>query len=135
MKKEGKLDEFVRKIIVVPIKPDVQPIAPIDQILQQYRDIKKLFEPLVNYSKFDVDDKKVESVVERLRRKKELKAEWAKMDEIEAKIEDPDEFKPKMAGKTKMPTFFFSNLVKKNRSSFQDALARNKMSGRFPRNH
>lgn len=133
MKKEGKLDEYVRKVIVVP---EVQPIPPIDRILQQYQEIKKLFEDssLINYSKFDVDEKKVESVVERLRKKKELKAKWAKMDELEAKGEDPDEFKTKMAGKTKMPTFFFSDLVKKNRSNIQDALA-NKMSGKFHRNH
>lgn len=123
----------MRKVIVVP---EVQPIPPIDRILQQYQEIKKLFEDssLINYSKFDVDEKKVESVVERLRKKKELKAKWAKMDELEAKVEDPDEFKPKMAGKTKMPTFFFSDLVKKNRSNIQDALA-NKMSGKFHRNH
>lgn len=116
---------------------EVEPIPPLDRILEEYKEIKKIFEDssLVNYSKFDVDEKKVESAVERIRKKKELKKKWAEMDELEAKMEDPDVFKPKMAGKTKMPTFFFSNLVKKNRSTFQDALSRNKMSGSFPRNH
>lgn len=133
------MDEYVRKDVYNIIVPKVEEprVPPVDKVLEEYKQTKKLFEEtsLVNFSKFDVVEAKVNIIVEKIKRKKELKEQWKKMDELAAKIEDPDVFKPKMAGKTKMPAFFFSNLVKQNRSSFQESLERNKMTSRFCRNH
>lgn len=87
--------------------------------------------PLHNVTKLAVDEKKVEKIVEGLRRKKISKAKIARVeDTFGYESEDLGGFKPKMAGNTKMPAFFFSNLVKQNQSVFQKAEARNRMQFR-----
>jgi hypothetical protein len=130
LKRQGKLDEYLKERGEEP-KPQVeeQPKVVDDPVLEQYKEMKKIFEfQLVNYSKFDVIEKKVEEVVKRMKVKKKLAiAKKARMEEDEIHIPDPEEFKPKMAGKTGLPSFFFSNVVKQNRSAFQKSDARNRM--------
>lgn len=127
LKKEGKLDEYLQEKNMNVPKPVEQPEPdPIEVTLQKYKETKKLGEEnfrLVNYSKFDVDEKKVEKIVNRMRRTKKLKKKWAQLEqeEQEAEIEEPPEFNPRMAGKTGLPIFFFDNVVHQNRSAFQRA--------------
>lgn len=108
------------------------PAAPkFEEIMKEYQERRKADEAqiLINYSKLDVDEKKVEQVVKRIKlKKKHAKMKKARMEEDEVVIEDAEEFRPKMAGKTGLPTFFFSNLVTKNSSSFAKADARNRMN-------
>lgn len=133
LKKQGKLDEYLKSKGEEP-KPKVveeQPRVVDDPVYEQYKEMKKEFEfqfQLVNYSKFDVIEKKVEEVVKRIKVKKKLaKAKKARIEEDEFHIPDSEEFKPKMAGKTGLPSFFFSNVVKQTRSAFQKTDARNRM--------
>ena len=134
MRKEGKLVEYLKDIKKPELK---QVIAPeptsVDLILEKYSEIRKL-EPkseLVNYSKLDGDvKKKVKKVV----KKKVKKSKKARIEE-DPVIEDPEEFKPSMAGSTGMPVFFFSNLVKESCSAFKESAARNRMMYKtFPQN-
>lgn len=133
LRKAGKLNEYlknpeknVKKLMKEP-KPN-----PVDITLQQYKETKKLSEgetELVNYSKLDVDETKVELIVNRIRRKKKLVKEWAQLEkkELEVEQQEPQYFKPRMAGKTGLPVFFFSNLVSQSRSCFLKADTRNRM--------
>lgn len=139
LKKEGKLQEYLKeKAVEVKPSPVVVQME-VEDILQKYKETKKLCEeesPLVNYSKFDVDEKKVEKVVKQMRlKKKHQKAKKARIEQdLNYVVEDSEEFKPRMAGKTGLPHFFFTNLVTENRSAFQKADARNRMLSKiFPR--
>lgn len=143
LKKEGKLAEYLKKKEAEEAekaarqpKPNVEESVQIDELLQKYKETKKLDienSVLINYSKFDVDEKKVEKIVKQLKTKKQKvqKAKKARIEqsrfEVEMEIDETEEFKPKMAGQTGLPSFFFSNLVKQNRSAFQKADARNRM--------
>lgn len=134
MKKEGKLEKYLAEKAKkeANAKPVEQPETwSLDKILQQYKEAVKFGAEdsgLRNCSKFDVDQKKVEVIVARMRRKKKLeKARQARLEEDEFYIEDPKEFQPRMAGKTGLPVFFFSNIVQQNRSAFQNAVNRNRM--------
>lgn len=145
LKKEGKLKAYLEQKAKEepPTPPPPKPVEPtptwdFNDVIEKYKEIKQLDEDtgLKNLSKFDVDEKKVEVIVKRLKSKKKI--EIAKKARLEAdpycEIEDPEEFRPKMAGQTGLPTFFFSNLVKQNRSAFQKADARNRMINKiFPR--
>lgn len=143
LKKEGKLKEYLeQKAREAAPPPPIEPIVETptwdsDQIIQNYKEVKKLEEEeLKNRSKFDVDEKKVEVIVKCIKRKKSIaQAKKARIEvDSDVEMEEPAEFKPKMAGKTGLPTFFFSNLVKQNRSAFQKADARNRMLNKiFPR--
>ena len=69
-----------------------------------------------NKAKFSVDEEKVEKILKQMRKKKSLKIEEYREEE---KIkENSSEFRPKLAGKTGLPVFFFKNLVNQNRSAF-----------------
>lgn len=146
LKKEGKLAEYMKKKEAEKAEEakkhpkQVEEAVQIDELLKKYQETKKLDienSVLINYSKFDVDEKKVEKIVKQLKTKKQkvLKAKKARMEqaryEVEMDIEEPEEFKPKMAGQTGLPSFFFSNVVKQNRSAFQKADARNRMTYKF----
>lgn len=112
-------------------KPKNPETPKFEEIMVEYQEQRKADKEqiLVNYSKFDVDEKKVEQVVKRLKlKKKHEKAKKARMEEDEAVIEDAEEFRPRMAGKTGLPTFFFSNLVTQNLSTFVKADALNRMT-------
>jgi hypothetical protein len=112
-------------------KPKPPDMPSFEEMMKEYQERRKADEEemLRNYSKLEVDEKKVEQVVKRMKlKKKHAKAKKARMEEDEMVIEDSDEFRPKMAGKTGLPTFFFSNLVTQNRSSFVKAEARNRMN-------
>lgn len=76
--------------------------------------------------KFSVDEEKVEKIVNQIRRKKSLKLEEYRED-VEVH-DNGSEFRPKLAGKTGLPVFFFKNLVNENRSAFlqPDACKRNR---------
>lgn len=137
LRRHGKLDEYLEKLEAE--KPKTEQVAaepavdPVDDILRRYKEIKSMFAetPLHNVTKLAVDEKKVEKIVEGLRRKKISKAKIARVeDTFGYESEDLGGFKPKMAGNTKMPAFFFSNLVKQNQSVFQKAEARNRMQFR-----
>lgn len=136
LKKQGKLDKYLReKVKEEPLPETKEEVVTwdIDDICQRYKETKKLDEEgqvLKNYSKFDVDEKKVELIVNRIKRKKKIdKAKKARRLEQDfgIDIEEPEEFKPPMAGQTGLPKFFFNNLVNQNRSAFQKADARNRM--------
>lgn len=112
------------------------PNAPkFEEMLVEYQESKKTDDThlLSNYAKFDVDQKKVEQIVKVLKiKKKHALAKKARMLEDET-VEDSEEFKPKMAGKTGLPTFFFSNLVTQHSSSFVKADSRNRMTFKAPK--
>lgn len=141
LKKAGKLQEYLKEKGEEPKQKPVDLRMEIDATLQKYKESKMLEEEsptLINYSKFDVDEKKVELVVKTMRlRKKHQKAKKARLEEdLNYIIEDSKEFQPRMAGKTGLPHFFFSNLVTQNRTAFQKADARNRMISKiFPRKH
>lgn len=135
LKRQGKLDEYLEKLEAENPKPvATEPVADlVESTMKQYKELKTLFAEttLQSVSKFDVDEKKVEKIVEALKRKKISKAKIARVeDTFGYESEDLGGFKPKMAGNTKMPAFFFSNLVKQNQSAFQKADARNRMQFR-----
>lgn len=135
--KESKKSEEETCLIQNYVKFDIDvnkpkdPEAPnFEEMMREYQERRKADEEeiLVNYAKLEVDEKKVEQVVKRIRlKKKHEKAKKARLEEDEI-VEDSDEFRPKMAGKTGLPSFFFSNLVTQNRSSFAKADARNRMN-------
>lgn len=113
-------------------KPVEKPKQPsVDLSLQNYQEAKKLFDESLNadrYAKFEVDDKKVEKIVTEIKKKKAMKKKWAELEkkELEEEMIEPEEFKPRMAGRTGLPTFFFTNIVKQNCSSFQRSESRNR---------
>lgn len=127
MRKEGKLAEYLKEAQ----KPELRHVVArertsVDLTLEKYSEIRKL-EPkteLVNYSKLDGEVKK--KVVKKTVKKKVKKAKKPRIDE-DPVIEDPEDFKPSMAGSTGLPIFFFSNLVKENCSAFKESEARNRM--------
>lgn len=135
LKRHGKLDEYLEKLEAENPKP-VATEHVVDQVeatMKKYKELKSLFAEttLQSVSKFDVDEKKVEKIVEALKRKKISKAKIARVeDKFGYESEDLGGFKPKMAGNTKMPAFFFSNLVKQNQSAFLKADTRNRMQFR-----
>lgn len=167
MKKQGKLDEYLKKKeekekaenekkelefeekmkqyaefkkvedeskvkFDIDVNKHKEPDSPsFEEMMKVYQEQRKADEEemLQNYSKLEVDEKKVEQVVKRIKlKKKHEKAKKARMEEDEMVIEDSEEFKPRMAGKTGLPSFFFSNLVTQNRNSFAKAEARNRMN-------
>lgn len=117
-------------------EPLPEPPKPnFDEIIKQYNEIKKLDEENItirNAVKIEIDEQKVEQIVRKIKyqkakkkkRTKKYKLEEESIDDI---LDDTDVFKPKMAGKTGLPSFFFSNLVSGNRSTFQKAQACNRM--------
>lgn len=137
LKKEGKLKQYLeQKAKEAPPPPKVEetPTWDFEDVIKKYKEIKEMDQEeeskLQNLSKFEVVEEKVEVIVKGIKRKKKLveyKKTLKKNLEMEDEVEDPEVFKPKMAGKTGLPTFFFSNLVKQNRSAFQKAEARNRM--------
>lgn len=116
----------------IDVNKPKDPEAPnFEEMMKEYQERRKADEEeiLINYSKLEVDEKKVEQVVKRIKlKKKHEKAKKARMEEDEMVVEDSEEFRPRMAGKTGLPTFFFSNLVTHNRTSFVKAEARNRMN-------
>lgn len=134
LKKQGKLDEYLKEKAVK--EPEPAPIVITwepDQLIENYKAAKKLDEEnsvLINYSKIEVDEKKVEIIVKQIKKKKKniQRAKKARVEEEkDCEMEEPAEFNPRMAGRTGLPLFFFNNLVKQNRSAFQKAEARNRM--------
>lgn len=124
LRKEGKLEEYLREKGKFTAEQEiVQPIT-VDLDIQRYNETKKvgLEEELPNKVVFSVDKEKLEKIITQMRRKKSLKIEEYREDE--ELPHDISEFRPKLAGKTGLPTFFFSNVVKQNRSAFQKSDAR-----------
>lgn len=141
LKKEGKLQEYLKEIGEEEKKKPMTVQMEIEITLQKYKETKKMdieSSALINYSKFDVVEKKVEQVVKQMKlKKKHKKAKKARMvEDLNYVIEDSEDFKPRMAGKTGMAHFFLSDVVTQNRIAFQKADARNKMMSKtFMRRH
>ena len=127
-----KLENESKVHFDIDVNKPKEPDTPcFEEMMRVYQEQRKADEEemLRNYSKLEVDEKKVEQVVKRIKlKKKHEKAKKARMEEDEMVIEDSKEFKPRMAGKTGLPSFFFSNLVNQNRNSFVKAEARNRMN-------
>lgn len=113
-------------------KPEEKPKEPsVDVCLLKYQEAKKLWEETLTaerFKKIEVDDKKVEKIVTEIKKKKAMKKKWAELEkkELEEQMVEPEEFKPRMAGRTGLPTFFFSNIVKQHCTSFQRTQNRNR---------
>lgn len=128
LKKEGKLEEYLRKKGELLQKPElVKPIS-VDLDIQRYKETKMVGDDdgssiVSNVPKFSVDAKKVEKILKQMRRRKSLKIEEYREED---KVQDNGEFRPKLAGKTGLPVFFFKNLVNQNLSAFQKFDARNR---------
>lgn len=113
-------------------KPEEKPKGPVvDDCLLKYQEAKKQWEESLSaerFIKFEVDDKKVEKIVTEIKKKKAMKKKWAELEkkELEEQMAEPEEFKPRMAGRTGLPTFFFSNIVQQHCTSFQRSENRNR---------
>lgn len=138
LKKQGKLDEYLREIEEKqkPKEPTPEPKVEekvdesIEKTLQDYKEWKKQEE---TRPKFAVDTKKVDEMTKKIKRRKVIARRRQEMREETEKllgftpIDEPSPFKPRMAGKTGMPEFFFSNLVKQNAKAFAEQNSKNKM--------
>lgn len=141
LKKQGKLEEYLREIEEKnkPKEPTPEPPTveekveeSIEKTLQEYKEWKKQVVP-ETLSKFAVDDKKVKETVQKIKRRKviarrrqEMREETQVLLGFES-VDEPSPFRPKMAGKTGMPEFFFSNLVRQNTKAFAEQNSKNKM--------
>lgn len=136
LKKQGKLEEYLREIEETkPKSPTPEPEqvedTVLDKALEEYKEWKKQ-EDLEN-AKFVIDEKKVAKTAFIIRRQKKIEKRKQEMEEETRAllgyepIDEPPPFKPKMAGKTGMPSFFFSNLVTQNKKAFASHVDKNKM--------
>lgn len=136
LKKKGKLEAYLREVEASkPKAPTPEPVPAVTEVdesiqksLQEYKEWKKEEKP-----KFVVDDKKVVKMAKLIRgrkviaqRRKEVREETTLLLGYEP-IDEPPPFRPKMAGSTGMPSFFFSNLVQQNKKAFIDQSSKHKM--------
>lgn len=140
LKKQGKLEEYLREVEESKPKANEAETSSekavvdenIEKTLQEYKEWKKQEEP-ETLKKFDVDDKKVVEMAKLIKRRKVIARRRKEMREETREllgydpIEEPPPFKPKMAGRTGMPSFFFSNLVKQNAKAFIEQSSKHKM--------
>lgn len=98
----------------------------IDKILEQYKAIKEFEKQnavlcnlieLKSAPEQDVEDN-TSRTSKKKKAKKHKKKKKAVVEEESTEILEEAEFRPKMAGRTGLPTFFFSNLVQQNKSVF-----------------
>jgi predicted metal-dependent hydrolase len=140
LKKQGKLDEYLKEIEAnKPKSPTPEPQEDLlkeeqlklEKALQEYKEWKRQEE--LEQTRFIIDEKKVQETALKIRRRKriakrkqEIKEETKALLGYEP-IDEPTPFRPKMAGKTGMPSFFFSNVVKQNAKAFVNHIDKNKM--------
>lgn len=149
LKKQGKLEEYLKE--VEESKPKVTPTPDpkveqekeeqlkLEKALEEYKEWKKQ-EELERTQIFEIDEKKATEIVQKIRRRKRIaKRKQEIAEETKAllgyePIDEPAPFRPKMAGKTGMPSFFFSNVVRQNKKVFVEHIDKNKikMRGKSP---
>lgn len=139
LKKQGKLEAYLREVEAnKPKVPEPEPTVEaivdenIQKSLQEYKEWKKEEVPEV-LGKFDVNEQKVIEMAKLIhrrkviaRRRKEMREETTQLLGYEP-IDEPPPFRPKMAGRTGMPEFFFSNLVSQNKKAFANHSEKHKM--------
>lgn len=132
LRKEGKLEAYLAEI--ERNKPKIEKDKTsngggeetdvnIDKIMEAYYAIKKLdIENAVQSNQIRIEIPPEVNVDANNKQKKKARKHRKKKKknvvEEENVVLDEAEFKPTMAGSTGLPTFFFSNLVKENRSVF-----------------
>jgi hypothetical protein len=96
-----------------------------EKILEEYKAVKEFEkENLVLCHQIQLNispEKDVQDITPRASKKKVKKHKKKKkvvVEEEPSVVLEEAEFKPKMAGRTNLPTFFFSNLVQQNKSVF-----------------
>ncbi|KAG5685060.1 hypothetical protein PVAND_014261 [Polypedilum vanderplanki] len=150
LKKQGKLDEYLAEL--EKNKPMPEPkiekkltekeTNELDKIMKEYlacRQFDKENEAVQNRIKIELppDEKKNDEKTSKLNKnevkRKFKKRKKSKKQKVEIEVEEDVllndvEFKPQMAGRTDLPKFFLSNLVKKNSAALQEAQARHRMT-------
>lgn len=140
LKKQGKLEEYLAE--VEKNKPKKEPKK--DWIPQEPPVFESFMKEYYASRQFDKENVVINSIMKHPlpedyygmpHSSVEIKKKVKKRKKPKKKIENPEdeillndpEFKPQMAGSTGLPKFFFSNLVKQNRSALQEAQARHRM--------
>jgi len=139
LKKQGKLDEYLAEVERNKPKKESKkewiPEEPpaFDEFMKEYYESRKFDKEnlvIINVVKHaapeDYYGMPHSSVEIKKKVKKRKKPKKIANPEEEILLND-SEFKPEMAGSTGLPKFFFSNLVKQNRSALQEAQARHRM--------
>lgn len=148
LKKKGKLDEYLKEIeekekLEKPKTPEPDPLEEqqkeeqlkLERALQEYKEWKRQ-EEIDRATIFDLDEQKAQAIALKIRRRKRIEKRKQEIAE-ETKallgfdpIDEPPPFRPKMAGKTGMPSFFFSNVVKQSKKAFFEHIDKNKMKSK-----
>lgn len=92
----------------------------VDKIMEEYyaiRNIDKENSVHSNQIRMDIAGENMQRR-KKVKRSKKKKRVVVEEEEESSVVLDEAEFKPQMAGSTGLPTFFFSNVVEKNRSVF-----------------
>ena len=125
-----------------PKEEEVEKENDKEMFLELYNELKKIDESnaiVTNKIKLEIleiprqmEKKKSPKPLEKKKapkhKKKVKKAQIIECDYDDDDYEEEMQFKPKMAGQTGLPIFFFSNLVKNSRSAFMSTAAKNKMN-------
>jgi hypothetical protein len=146
LKKQGKLDAYLAEVERNKPKPELKveekltkkETVALDNFMQEYLESRKfdkenqaVHRPIV--LQVPVEETSVAKVTATngdakrkvKKRKKSKKQKIAVEDDV---VLNEAEFRPQMAGSTGLPSFFFSNLVKQNRTALQEAQARHRMT-------
>ncbi len=127
MRRKGKLEAYLaeieknnpKKVSEKSNNDEESESVNINEIWEQYKAIKQFDkENFVLYNQIELDNTLEEEFEPKKVKKRKRKKKVVVEEQQPNIILDEAEFKPKMAGRTGLPTFFFTNLVQKNKSVF-----------------
>lgn len=152
LKKQGKLEAYLAELEKNKPKPEPKEEPKEEQKMPSFEDFMKEYyesrkqekENLISFNVSCQHDREVsteerkdvyspEQVKKKTKRRRKPKKK-SDVPEEEIILLDDAEFKPQLAGRTGLPTFFFSNIVKQNSTALQEAQAKHRIGHHHHKN-